>query len=196
MGLKLCVEPGCMRSTMGTRCAECEAMKQARRNADPKRRAYRDPGYRAIPLAGACACCGSTSDLTRDHVVPLVAGDSGIVQLMCRPCNGSKGGRRLVDTTCPMHGGLVWGVDGGGPDSRGGDPLSAGRWRVLSSYSERRYDRGTVGHVVIRSDGLWAAMLDGEHVGAFDDDADARDHVDRVYARGVSRAGLRGVPGE
>jgi hypothetical protein len=69
----------------------------------------------------------------------------------------------------------------------------AGRWRVLASYSERRYTRTVVGHVVVRSDGLWAAMLDGDHVGAWEDDADARDAVDAAYARKFSGGAPRKV---
>lgn len=65
-------------------------------------------------------------------------------------------------------------------------------WVVLASYSQRRYSRTLVGHVVVHSSGSWAALLDGEYLGAFEDDADARDAVDRAYAskwRGVGGGG-------
>ena len=45
-----------------------------------------------------CTRCGSTSDLTLDHVVPLSKGgaavpdESGVV-VLCRKCNSSRGAR-------------------------------------------------------------------------------------------------------
>lgn len=111
MGLKLCVVAGCMNATAGSRCAEHERAHQRARNADPKRKAYRDPAYRAIPLGGVCACCGSTEDLTRDHVHPLTlrpaSRSTEWIQLLCRSCNGSKGGQVMADHRCPQHGGEV-----------------------------------------------------------------------------------------
>lgn len=114
MGAKLCAVAGCLNVTHGSRCALHEAEHQRRRNAQPKRRAYKDPAYTSVPLVGSCACCGATEDLTRDHVVPLatrgpvmrVGVDAFVI--LCRRCNGSKGGRMLVDARCPLHGGLVW----------------------------------------------------------------------------------------
>jgi hypothetical protein len=40
-----------------------------------------------------CAHCGSTDDLTIDHVVPVAKGgldDPGNLQVLCRRCNSSK----------------------------------------------------------------------------------------------------------
>jgi 5-methylcytosine-specific restriction endonuclease McrA len=79
-----------------TRCPSCVRQREARRNAQPYRMAYRDPAYQAIPLIGACVVCGSTRDLTRDHVVPLIAHGSterGNIRIVCRSCNSSKGAR-------------------------------------------------------------------------------------------------------
>lgn len=115
MGVKLCITAGCMQPTAGSRCQRCEREYQQQRNADPKRKAYADPAYRAVPLDGQCACCGSVRDLTRDHVDPLSVRPASRgqvwVQLMCRSCNGSKGGRAMADQRCPQHGGVI--LDGG-----------------------------------------------------------------------------------
>jgi 5-methylcytosine-specific restriction endonuclease McrA len=114
MGVRLCITPGCLGATMGTRCADCEREHQRRRNADPKRRAYQDPAYRAISLGGfVCACCGTDQDLTRHHVTPLAARrmalDPGELLPMCRSCNSSIGAHTMADSRCPQHGGVVLG---------------------------------------------------------------------------------------
>ena len=47
-----------------------------------------------------CAYCGSTEDLTLDHIVPLAQGmthSSGNLCVACRPCNGSKGAKELSE---------------------------------------------------------------------------------------------------
>jgi 5-methylcytosine-specific restriction endonuclease McrA len=79
-----------------TRCASCVRRHERQRNAQPYRMAYRDPAYQAIPLVGSCAVCGSTRDLTRDHIVPLVHAGSNAqanIRIVCRSCNASKGAR-------------------------------------------------------------------------------------------------------
>lgn len=45
-----------------------------------------------------CACCGLPKKLTRDHIVPLVAGGSDSIdniQPLCRECNSSKRDRTI-----------------------------------------------------------------------------------------------------
>ena len=47
-------------------------------------------------LDGACAYCGSTENLTLDHVVPLSREGSHTIENLvaaCRPCNSRKGAR-------------------------------------------------------------------------------------------------------
>lgn len=91
MTMRTCLDCGVL--TQGRRCVWCRRKREAMRNADPKRAAYRDPVYRAIPLVGACVDCGSRSDLTRDHVLPLRMGGtnaSGNIVLRCRSCNSRK----------------------------------------------------------------------------------------------------------
>lgn len=102
--MKVCIEEGCWQPTPNTRCAEHE--REFRR---PKDRKY-GRGHRAQPLDAVCACCGSTEDLCRDHVrtqvVPGLGHYRTDYQTLCRSCNGSKGGRVMTGTTCPMHGGV------------------------------------------------------------------------------------------
>lgn len=98
--MKVCIEDGCWQPTPNTRCPEHQ--REFRR---PKDRKY-GRGHRAQAVGPVCVCCGATEDLCRDHVsrdrfVGLVG-----YQTLCRPCNGSKGGRVMTGTTCPMHGGV------------------------------------------------------------------------------------------
>jgi len=49
---------------------------------------------------GKCARCGSSDNVTKDHVVPLsLGGGNGIdnIQPLCRACNSSKGNRSSED---------------------------------------------------------------------------------------------------
>jgi 5-methylcytosine-specific restriction enzyme A len=93
-----CLEPGCGRISDGSRCPEHRKMRTAIRSAD------RGIAARVVAHHPACQCqgcglhegpCGSTSDLTADHVVPLAAGGThdGPRQVLCRRCNSSKGAR-------------------------------------------------------------------------------------------------------
>jgi 5-methylcytosine-specific restriction endonuclease McrA len=59
-----------------------------------QRKAYSDPVYRSIPTWGQCETCGVHGELTRDHIVPLIAGgtnERANIRLLCRSCNSSKG---------------------------------------------------------------------------------------------------------
>ena len=60
----------------------------------------RQPIPRAVRLAvferdgGRCVECGSSFDVQYDHVIPLALGGAGTVenlQILCAPCNQSKG---------------------------------------------------------------------------------------------------------
>lgn len=124
--MKVCLEPGCWQPTPDTRCPECE---RAYRRVKEAR--YRTRSHRDLAIVGECVCCGATDDLCRDHVgTPLgtcsACGASGAAacyppsgrrgcklmgaltyQILCRPCNGSKGGKVMAGPLCPMHGGVV-----------------------------------------------------------------------------------------
>lgn len=94
----------------GSRCPACRAVHESAR-----RGRYRDdrvrPTTRERGLGGSwptiaraaiaaqpwCSFCGTTEDLTCDHIVPRKHGGevSDGVQVLCRPCNGRKGARSL-----------------------------------------------------------------------------------------------------
>lgn len=84
------------------RCKGCHTQWQRprdqARNRDPRRGAYRDPGYRGYPVAGR-ECALKYPDIctfwatTRDHIVPLEHGgsnDHSNLQPACRECNSAK----------------------------------------------------------------------------------------------------------
>lgn len=55
-------------------------------------------------LADVCVWCGTTENLETDHATPLVAGGlhcGGNLQILCRPCNSTKGAAVLDDPTQP-----------------------------------------------------------------------------------------------
>ena len=57
---------------------------------------YRGDVYRRD--GASCVYCGAGADLTIDHIIPQSAGgdhDPGNLVTACRPCNSSKGARRL-----------------------------------------------------------------------------------------------------
>lgn len=47
---------------------------------------------------GKCARCGSTHDITQDHIIPLSTGGKNIasnIQPLCRKCNSTKGTKTI-----------------------------------------------------------------------------------------------------
>ncbi len=78
----------CGRPSPGPRCRTCRAArKRVRNNNAATARAV-------VQSSPRCADCGSTRDLTSDHVRPLARGGSnaGPQRVLCRPCNSSRGG--------------------------------------------------------------------------------------------------------
>lgn len=58
-----------------------------------------DAGVISVIRADPCAYCGSRTDITIDHIEPLVAGGEHVpenVTAACRPCNASKRDRPLL----------------------------------------------------------------------------------------------------
>lgn len=50
--------------------------------------------------ASSCVACGSTDDITADHIIPLAKGGRhsiGNLQPLCRSCNSSKSDRLMVE---------------------------------------------------------------------------------------------------
>ena len=89
---RTCIDCGTL--AQATRCTDCR--RQADRAKKAKRpdlhtAAWRQVRTAAIAAQPWCSDCGTTTDLTLDHVEPrsTVAG----VQVLCRPCNSRKGAR-------------------------------------------------------------------------------------------------------
>lgn len=82
---------GCLRPVVpGPRCGECEREREAERNAQPKRAAYRTPGYRSAIRGGVCWICEkpiTPGTGTLDHVIPLSEDPSGGGPDNWRPCH-------------------------------------------------------------------------------------------------------------
>lgn len=95
--MKICIEPGCWTPTPDTRCPDHQRARNRTTEAKYRARRHRDL---VIPPGAVCACCGSDADLCRDH-------NPDGYRVLCRPCNGSKGGKVMRDQRCPMHGGQV-----------------------------------------------------------------------------------------
>lgn len=74
----------------GSYCPTHRAERKQVRNAD------RPIAKAVVAASPKCARCRSTEDLTADHVLALANGgtNDGERQVLCRPCNSSKGARR------------------------------------------------------------------------------------------------------
>lgn len=94
----------CGEPTPAPRCQECQAASD--RRTDQQRGSRQARGYdrqwqrksaRVRREEPACAICGSTDDLTVDHITPKAAGgtdDRENLTTLCRKHNSAKGGRR------------------------------------------------------------------------------------------------------
>ncbi len=84
--LRACLD--CGAPSPNTRCALHAQARQRIRTAN--RQTARD----VIAAQPWCSDCGSTRDLTADHVRPLALGGSnaGAQRVLCRRCNSSRGG--------------------------------------------------------------------------------------------------------
>lgn len=59
----------------------------------------RDMRKEMINKRSVCACCGSTNNLTIDHIIPISRGgknERSNVQVLCEPCNLKKGADERV----------------------------------------------------------------------------------------------------
>jgi len=69
------------------------ARRRARRKQAPGNLTIEEE-QRLYELYDHCLCCDTTEDLTLDHIVPLAEGGAHSFencQILCRPCNSSKG---------------------------------------------------------------------------------------------------------
>jgi 5-methylcytosine-specific restriction enzyme A len=96
--MRLC--PGCgTRTQTKGRCRDCRRAHEKQRG-NRHRRGYTNDWQRMVKAAIAahpfCTDCGSTSDLTGDHIVPLSQGGlnvPGNIAVRCRSCNSARGNR-------------------------------------------------------------------------------------------------------
>lgn len=105
--LKPCID--CGQPAPGSRCTECKVeraragyVRAADRRGTTAERGYGSRWRRLSERARArqpwCSVCGTSEDLTVDHLVPLAAGGPrhprlGDVIVLCRSCNSRKGAR-------------------------------------------------------------------------------------------------------
>jgi 5-methylcytosine-specific restriction endonuclease McrA len=74
------------RTRNGSYCTACARMRRAIYDRDRRRSAA------AVQASPYCAECGSTSDLTADHIVPISKGGAlGPLRVLCRTCNSRRG---------------------------------------------------------------------------------------------------------
>jgi 5-methylcytosine-specific restriction protein A len=82
------------------RCPDCARKYEIHRGPRTMKGRY-DAAWRRIRAQAIrehpwCSVCGSTEDLTGDHITPHRAGGRNVrsnVQVMCRACNSAKGAR-------------------------------------------------------------------------------------------------------
>ena len=89
MSLKLCPTCGNLHQATTKRCTNIPPRPYNQREY----RRNRDTTIRNTPY---CTRCGTTSDLTADHVTPIAKGGTGNdLVTLCRSCNSSKRDRQL-----------------------------------------------------------------------------------------------------
>ena len=92
-----CVDCGIV--VRATRCVPCARGKE-RNRVRREQRGYDSKWRRLSQMMRAahpwCVKCGSTKDLTLDHIISLANGgtnDASNAQVLCRKCNSQKGMR-------------------------------------------------------------------------------------------------------
>ncbi len=85
--LRACLD--CGRPSTGARCEPHRLARKRVRNSNAA------TARAVVQSSPVCTYCGSTRDLTSDHVRALARGGSnaGRQVTSCRPCNSSRGGR-------------------------------------------------------------------------------------------------------
>lgn len=94
MALKPCLR--CRTLTRhGSYCAGCARTRHnTAYNSTTKRRRARA----TIAASPRCEQCGSVSDLTADHVIPVSqGGTNGPLRVLCRTCNSRRGDRHVKE---------------------------------------------------------------------------------------------------
>jgi 5-methylcytosine-specific restriction enzyme A len=89
---------GCGTRTKGSRCATCQARRDRARGTTSERgygTAHQRRARAVIAAQPWCSDCGSTLDLTADHITPLARGGHplGPLRVLCRSCNSRSANR-------------------------------------------------------------------------------------------------------
>jgi 5-methylcytosine-specific restriction protein A len=104
MLVRLCPACGCHLPYPGRgKCRDCQReyeRKRTRSRGTRKQRGYTEQWLQLVKVAIAhhpyCSACGSTTDLTGDHRIPLSKGGTSTlenIEVLCRSCNSAKGAR-------------------------------------------------------------------------------------------------------
>ena len=96
-----CAEPGCPTIVRGaSRCALHQIHRPDHRSRPSTARGYDSHWQRLVRIAVArssyCAQCGTDTNLTGDHIIPLSKGGTNTIEnihVLCRSCNSRKGAR-------------------------------------------------------------------------------------------------------
>jgi 5-methylcytosine-specific restriction endonuclease McrA len=76
------------RSRAGSYCPQCQRLHDRAYNSTTKRARARA----TIAANPRCEICGATTDLTADHVIPVIdGGATGPLRVLCRSCNSRHG---------------------------------------------------------------------------------------------------------
>jgi 5-methylcytosine-specific restriction enzyme A len=105
MLVRLCPACGCHLPYPGRgKCRDCQR-EYERKRGTRRQRGYTDAWLRLVKVAIAqhlyCSACGSTTDLTGDHRIPLSKGGTSTlenIEVLCRSCNSAKGAREKGET--------------------------------------------------------------------------------------------------
>src|SRR5690348_3942229 len=85
-----------------TRQGYCPDKERRRGSASSRGYDYQHQQLRLLAIRQQpwCSQCGSTEDLTADHIIPRSKGGRNVLsnyKVLCRSCNSSKGGGEGVD---------------------------------------------------------------------------------------------------
>jgi 5-methylcytosine-specific restriction endonuclease McrA len=84
--IKRCL--GCGQRTQRSYCPTCQRGYDSAYNSTTKRARARA----TIAASPRCEECGATTDLTADHLIPVIdGGAAGPLRVLCRSCNSARG---------------------------------------------------------------------------------------------------------
>lgn len=87
-----CLGCGTLIPSQRSRCPQCQPAK-AKTAARGYGSQWQATAKRVIARHPWCVQCGSTANLTADHIIPRARGGSdheSNLQVLCRPCNSAK----------------------------------------------------------------------------------------------------------